>query len=379
MRLLGWRKKRAEAREPELLTLAPEPVAGPSKGAGVEESAIALMAVLSSDAPGYGDKMKAAEALGDAGDTQAIPLLVATLEADWLPLMRRAADALRKLGWDADSAPTKQAVLYYVGLGYRDHFAKLGPEAVRKLGDVFWEGISTHPFGYEHFASWLTYIGSPEAMAPLLAALDGGSVQEVKGYRRAVAVAEAIGWTANPRNSQDIPEMSPSVKREAVEALMKLAADNNDGLMLQEEAVKALGLIGDRRAIPAVELATKSNTGRIRLAARAALEALGTEPPPEDEATVALRQGRDAAMAGAVLEAVTAFNCVLKSDMPVSSIEPEAYLLPVFERLQEHDRAAQCLRRVDEAGMGLDPSHEDRWRAAVAATSPADLKRALES
>ncbi len=70
---------------------------------------------------------------------------------------------------------------------------------------------------------------------------------------------------------------------------------------------------------------------------------------------------------------------VARAEPVEAGVEPDAYLLPVFERLDESNRAAECLLRIQQAGVGLDPAAEDRWRAAVAAVDEAELRAAIQT
>ena len=52
---------------------------------------------------------------------------------------------------------------------------------------------------------------------------------------------------------------------------------------------------------------------------------------------------------------------------------------PSTERLDQYDRLAESREVVIDSGLGLDPSHEDRWRSIVFATPIGDLREALNT
>jgi len=161
-------------------------------------------------------------ALGERSETKVLPYIVARLTSDKDPYVRKAgAYALAKF-----SSPERTAGLI---AGLKDKDQEVRGAAAVSLGD--------HP--------------DPSAIAPLAAALS-----DKNEFVRAHA-ARALG-------------VNGSSATPVVPALIRLLDSDRDG-EVKRRAAAALGLIGDRSALPALERASGDSDSYLAEAARDAI------------------------------------------------------------------------------------------------------------
>ena len=135
----------------------------------------------------------------------------------------------------------------------------------------------------------LIKLGTP-AVEPLLARLEDGNYARVHIACIALAqmpdeAAASAAWsklTSYLERSQPWPNSQAAIRamaeigdQQTVDLLSTTVLETHPNGMVRREAAKALGAIGDKRAIPALTKALKDQDGNVRFAAQDALAQLG--------------------------------------------------------------------------------------------------------
>ena len=219
----------------------------------------------------------AARALKALEDRRAVPALDAALRRGGIE--GAAVEALAEFK-DPSSVPDlvgameNPRVQYFTRQRAAEALAAIGPPAVPALVGVAL-GKEKQSAGFAIAA--LAEIRDPRAVEPLATVARGESHS-----RAAIAALEKQGSPAVPALIGLLGEKSWDVQREAIRALGRLGdpravepllavLQEPDGLR-RAEVESALGMIGDRRALPALRALEREEKGSVQVGARSAIE-----------------------------------------------------------------------------------------------------------
>jgi HEAT repeat protein len=208
-------------------------------------------------------RSSAADALGEIGDSRAVEPLVAALDVtDW-SVHRRVAAALDKLAWSPDRGAA--GATYWAARGVSNKCVEIGASAVKPLiaalDDEDWKVRNAA-------AEALGRIGDPSAVTPLIIAFRKGSIGP-----------EALGQIGDPRAAESLISVLGDARYfPGLQAVVEALAQTGDpraveplitALKLGSGSIgwaiaRALGVMGDARAIPALEAAASSEDYGVR-------------------------------------------------------------------------------------------------------------------
>lgn len=245
---------------------------------------VRLLAELS-DARAF-KRRSAAYALGPLGDTRAVEPLLATLTDRELGVRQAAADALGKLkdprAFEAlvaalrDERPVRGTAIEALG--------KLGdPRAVDPLVPV----LKDKDWSLRSLAAKaLGELKDPRALEPLVAALEDWRVQAAAtaalgqlGDKRAIEPILAAVRKPRFHGTWEVGKALARIGPASLPPLLGLLADKKPNLRWL--AAKALGELGDKRAVDPLSAALRDPSSSVRSGAAQALRRLGWEPQSE--------------------------------------------------------------------------------------------------
>ena len=238
----------------------------------------------------------AANALAVIGDTSAVPGLIVALNHGPASLKGDAAEALGQLG-DSRAVGPLVSVLHWTRNRDEGWLAGLTAEALGRIGD---------PRAIPHLLAELAHVGEREALS---------IAQALRQLGDTLAVSDMIEWLESPDAETWRRRMAAVVLEELgdASAVLPLMGSLEDDHWTVRRAAAALGVLGDDRAtqplaglvcdgefhvrravvralgrlggslaISTLESALDDEDGSIREAAESALEGLRREGPPQD-------------------------------------------------------------------------------------------------
>jgi len=244
-----------------------------------------FIAALKDDHAGV--RSDAAEALGNIGDPRAVQPIVTLLKDD--PGRRyKAAQALRKLGWEPDNGEI--GAWYWIAQGCSvtkgdwEKVVALGPVAINPLiatikelsytarvrlsaaealDQLGWKPDEGETGAYYWIAKgdWRKVMAlGPAGIEPLIAHVDHSHSPDIS------SAVEVLGEIGDPRAV------------ECLNHILKAMHWEPKYIEVRQAAAKALGEIGDPRAVEPLTAASKDKWSEVSKAAVAALSKIGTAP-----------------------------------------------------------------------------------------------------
>ncbi len=255
-----------------------------------------LMAILKDGGRGVLERIAAAEMLGRMGAPAVEPLVAALEDRDQGVLVRTyAAEALVRIG-----GPAVEPLVAAFGAGDQDT-RKDAARTLGRIGDARaveplvaalrdrGQGVLERTYVTEA----LVAIGAP-GVGPLMAAFGAGDRDTRKD------AARTLGRIGDARAVEPLVaalrDRDQAIRRSATDALVKIGTPAVDSLIaafkdpdVRKYAARALGRIGDPRALPPLSVGLKDERGAVRLAAAEGLVHIGA--PAVEPLMAALRDG----------------------------------------------------------------------------------------
>lgn len=211
---------------------------------------------------------EAARALGEIGDPRAAPALVPLLHDKYPAVRLSAASALGRLGWRPHG--DEESVAYRIA---KREWAKLGARALEPLIELLGDHDKDER---EKAAQTLGRLGDARAVPALVPIL----LDQGESVHKTVAEAlDALGWTPDSDEASVAYRIAKwdwkgcvQLGAGAVEPLIRLLENRNQGAGSRLNAAETLGEIADARAVePLIATLTGSDDIDVRRAAAKAL------------------------------------------------------------------------------------------------------------